>query len=105
MTRRFVTLHDEAWIKENCICRENLLYKEREWVPKVYKDFTWTAPLLVDNGNEDGMYRSLVGKTIEVKQQSAERVPKMNGFGFGGIEDDSYNIPTWLIKAYWEIEE
>lgn len=104
MTRRFVTLHDEKWIKKNCLCMEDPIMHEYAWVPKVYKDdIEKTSVLIADNEREMGMYRSLVGKTIEVYSQPSE--PKMDSYGFECAEGAPYGIPTWLIKAYWEIEE
>lgn len=105
MTRRFVTLHDKKWIKKNCICREGPLLNDRELVPKVYKDFAGTSTLLADNKRDYGMYRTLVGKTIEVELQSDMYEPKMNGYGFECAEGAPFGIPTWLIKAYWEVTE
>lgn len=104
MTRKFVTLHDEAWLKKNCICRPNPIIHDYECVPKVYKDvFSGSAILLADNERENGMYRSLVSKTIEVTQNSDE--PVMTNYGFRCIEGAPYSIPTWLVKAYWEVSE
>lgn len=104
VTRKFVTLHDEKWLKKNCICREDPLLQEKEWVPKVYPG-AGTSSLLADNEREGGMYESLVGKTIEVELQSDMYEPKMNGYGFECAEGAPFGIPTWLIKAYWEVTE
>ena len=106
MTRKFVELHDEKWIKENCICRKDHILNDKEWLPKVYADnFAGSSTLLADNKRSFGMYRTLVGKIIEVKIQSDEHEPKMNGYGFRCAEGVSFGIPTWLIKAYWEVTE
>lgn len=101
MIRKFVTLHDEKWLRKNCICREDPILKEKEWVPKIYTE-AFTATLLADNEYEKGMYKSLVGKTIEVELQLQYDEPSMDNYGFKCIEGAPYNIPTWLIKAYWE---
>lgn len=94
MTRKFVTLHDEKWIKENCV-----LVGEN-WVPEIYVKYIQNASTLLTGH----MYKQLVGKTVEVIAKPSHDTTAM-GYLYKKKHDLKWNIPTWLIKAYWETEE
>jgi len=107
MTRKFVTLHDEAWVKENCMIRYDPSINDCVWIPKVYANMSMYRLSVLPRADKydysRGMYNYLVGETVEVQQEDEE--PKMNSYGFRCAEGVPYAIPTWLVKSYWETQE
>lgn len=94
MTRKFVTLHDEEWIKENCVLVSEGL------VPKIYTEYTPDVSVLLTGL----MYKQLVGKTLEVIDKHSKNTTAM-GYLYKKKHGTPWNIPTWLIKAYLETQE
>ena len=96
MTKMFVQLHDEAWVKENCVLIDY------DWVPKIYAQYVEDVSTLINGA----MYSDLVGKTAEVIRDPLSTDHTATGYEFTVKHGNAkWCIPSWLIKAYWETEE